>query len=166
MPIVPTPPDTVVQSTHALVVRAKGTIIGAINAWRDNMERPTTPLFEFGNVSGRYTQESPHSQVSGTPFEQMPQNNSNQTITVQRYELYEAPFEEAFGTNDITMLNMQLAALDLEESWVTPSNEGNYRNVYRGSWFTSRARNFEAGAAREVNTNIGVNYTTKVKLFV
>lgn len=168
MPIVPTPPLTSTQTTHALVIRARGVMIGAVNSWRDNMTRETSQLFEFGNVTGPYTSESPNSQVSGNAFEKTPNNVTNTSLTVRRYELYQQPFETVFGTSDVTMLSSQLAALDLEESWTTPvaGGAGSYRNVYRGCWFSGRARGFEAQGNREVNTEIQIEYTSKLRVAV
>ena len=164
MAIIPTPPLTSAQTTHALIIRASGQVIGAINEFNDNMSRNVTELFEFGNVTGPYSTEGPHAGVSGNPFEKVPGNLTNMTISVQRYEIYLKPFETVFGTTDLTMLTMQLVAIDLEEAWVTPDAAGDYRNVYRGCWFADRGRNKSATSDRIVNTNVTIHYTSKVKL--
>ena len=128
------------------------------------MTRNVTELYEFGNITGPYSTEGPHAAVSGQPFEKVPGNQTNTTISVQRYEIYTKPFELVFGTPDLTMLTMQLVAIDLEESWVTPAASGNYRNIYRGCWFSDRGRNKSATSDRIVNTNVTVHYTSKLKL--
>lgn len=164
MATIPTPPNTSAQTTHALIIRAGGQVIGAINEFNDNMSRGTTPLYELGNVTGKYSTEGPHATVSGNPFEIIPGNISNTTISIQRYEIYLEPFETVFGTPDLTMLSMQLVAIDIEEAWVTFDATGNYRNSYRGCWFSDRGRNKSATSDRVVNTNATVQYTSKLRL--
>lgn len=158
-----TPPNTRTQTSHAMTIHAKGSMIGAINEWNPEQTMGTTEVFEFGQVTG------PYGHQFGTPYEKVPGNISGQTIRVRRYDIYTAQMESAFGTINLEMLssdpgmaNGGTGHLDLRESWHTPGGANDYTVLYKGCWFSNIGRTHSTTGDRIVNVNATIEYTQKV----
>ncbi len=155
------PPNTRTQTSHGLTIHANGIIIGTVNQWAPDQSLAITPVFEFGSVTG------PFGNLYGTPYEQVPGNVSGMQIRVQRFDIYTAQMEEAFGTRDLVMLTADPGQTDvtgqltLREEWRTPNNENDYNIIYDGCWFSNIGRTFQTTDNRIVNVNATIMYTSK-----
>lgn len=156
-----TPPNTRTQTSHALVIYANGVPIGAINQWNPDQTLGVTPVFEFGSFTG------PFGTDFGSPYETIPGNLSNMQIRVQRYDLYTAQMERAFGTADLHMLTREVGdpqvtgALTLREKWAAPNQQDRYALIYEGCWFTNIGRTLQSTDNRIVNVSATIVYTYK-----
>lgn len=149
------PPNTTVQLSHAMAIRAAGQTIGAINSWAPKQTRSISELYEFGQG----VSSAQFGLGNGEPFAKVPNNVSGMTIDVNRYDLYPRRMETAFGTADLSMLSSQNSELELREGWVSPNNENNYSKVYSGCWFSSIGRTITATGERIVNVSATIEYT-------
>jgi hypothetical protein len=148
-------PETLVRTTHSLTIRANGIAIGLINGWNPTISRTVTPIYQIGTIINRT--------ASGDPVEKVPGNVTGQTIAVQRYDLYTARMEIAFGTPDIMMLTRQDRAFTVRESWRFPDDQGGGTEVviYEGCWFSNIGKNYRSDGDRIVNVNATLEYTKR-----
>jgi hypothetical protein len=151
-------PETVTQLSHALVIKASGVAIGCINEWAPKQTRTITELYEFGQITG------PYSQLPGEPYEKVPGNISGMTMDVQRYDIYTRQMELAFGTPDLTMLSNQSVAFEVREQWLSPGGTDNYAMLYRGCWFSDVGRTLSSTGDRLVNVRATLHYTRKERV--
>jgi hypothetical protein len=135
------PPDTIVRSTHAVTIKFNGQTIGLINSWQPQQQRQMTPIYEL-NVD-----------TSGLMVEHVPGNNQNQTIQVNRYDVWNERMEQVFGTQDLIMLANQKSPFQIEEYWTKPDNSVEVWR-YEGCWFSSIGRNFQSTDNRVVHTSV------------
>ena len=146
-------PQTQVRTSHALKISANGVTVGLINGWNPTQSRTVTPIFEISR------------DTSGAPVEYMPGNLSAQSVTIARYDTYQARLEEAFGTPDLTMLSRQSEPFSVIEVWANPDpSQSEERFMYDGCWFTSLGRTLSSNDTRVVNVNATLVYTKKMKL--
>jgi len=156
----PTPPNTVAQLSHAMVIRASGAggnaTIGAVNQWSPRHDRALQDLHEFGQTTaapfGRYAQNP------GEPFEVVPGNITGMQIDVARWDLYVDQMETAFLTPDLTMLSNQFDSFTLREIWTAPAATNNYAKLYQGAWFGNIGRTIDAKGDRSINVNAQIRY--------
>lgn len=158
------PPNTRTQTSHSLVIVANGIPIGAVNQWNPDQTLATTPLFEFGSFTG------PFGTDFGSPYETVPGNLSNMQIRVQRYDLYSAQMERAFGTRSLEMLTREVGdpnitgALTLRERWTAPNTQDRYAMLYEGCWFTNIGRTYSSTDSRIINVNATIVYTSRTRV--
>jgi len=155
----PSPPGTLVRTSHSLTIRVKGVTIGLINGWNPTQSRTITPIYQIATFD-RGTR-------SGDPVEKVPGNVTGQTIGVQRYDIYTDRMETAFGTADLSMLSVQLDPFDVVEKWMFPQTDlrpqGGIEYVtYTGCWFSNIGRNFRSDGDRIVNVNGTLEYVRRV----
>lgn len=156
-----TPPSTKTQTSHALAIQANGQIIGTINKWAPKQNLSVGEVFEFGQVTG------PYGKTFGTPYEKVPGNMGGMSISVGKYDLYEAQFERAFGSLDLTMLTNETGTpgesgiLTLREVWAAPNPAQRYQVVYLGCWFSDIGRSFSTSDNRIINVDATVEYTER-----
>ena len=168
MPSVFTPPNTIAQTSHALVIRvipsngpiaggASDTIVGAVNEWQPAMTRALTDLFAFGAVEGAADAVGP-----GEPFEVVPGNVGGLQISLRRWDLFNSQLETAFtGSNvDLSMLSAQLNKFRVQEVWSRPDGT-KYRWTYEGCWFADMGRQHAATNERTVNAGGTIRYTRR-----
>ena len=140
-------------------------MIGAINSWGPKQTLAITAVYEFGQVTGPYGYEF------GAPYEKVPGNISGQQIEVNRYDIYTAQMETAFGSADLSMLsndpgvaNGGTGIMDVRERWITPGNAHNYDDVYLGCWFNSLGRTLATSDDRIVKVSATLEYTRKIRI--
>lgn len=144
-----TTPKTNTRLDHAVTITVDGKIIGLIQEWGPAQSRGMTPVYELNAAS------------SGTILEYAPGNMSNQTITVNRYDLYTKRMEQAWGANfNIGMLSDQSVSLTILESWVNPDGT-TLTNIYSGCWFQQLGRTHSANGDRITKVNASLVYTKK-----
>lgn len=160
------PPNTLTQTSHAVTIHSNrsGILIGAINQWNAEQSMATTPVYEFGSVTG------PYGTIFGEPYERVPGNISGQTISIQRYDVYTSQMESAFGTarldnlsSDPGMPNGGTGHLDIRDSWRSPDGSNNYSIIYCGAWFTRIGRTLTTSGDRLVNVNATLEYTHRMR---
>lgn len=154
----PSPPGTLVRSSHSLTIKVNGEIIGLINGWNPTISRTITPVYQIAtfHINTR----------SGDPVEKVPGNITGQTIAVQRYDIYTKRMEIAFGTTDLMMLTQQLDPFEVIERWQYPDTQlrpGNGTEIisYGGCWFSNIGRNYRSDGDRIVNVNATLEYTKR-----
>jgi len=145
-------PNTLTRLDHAVTISVNGVTIGHIQEWGPQQSRGMTPVYELNSAS------------SGTIVEHAPGNMSNQTITVNRYDLYSTRMEKAWGRNfSITLLADQNESLMIFEGWKNPDGTV-LTNVYEGCWFTQIGRTHSAQGDRITKVNASLVYTKKYTL--
>lgn len=144
------PPNTLVRTSHALSIRARGITVGMIQTWNPTQGRAVTPCFEI-NLAG-----------DGSPVEKVPGVLNALTIQVTRYDLYKRRMEAAFGTVDFEMISNQADPIQVMELWRHPDStmEG---WLYVGCWFSNVGRTYSATDARVVQVNATLEYTRKFR---
>lgn len=157
-----TPPNTRTQTSHPLVILANGQPIGAINSWQPEQTMDVNPVHELGSFTG------PFGGVFGQPYEMVPGNITGMTIRVDRYDLYSAQMERAFGTADLEMLSNDpgdpnvTGLFTLRERWISP--QARYAIQYEGCWFTNIGRTISSTDNRIINVNASLVYTAKTRI--
>lgn len=119
-------PDTISRTTHGLVLRINGRIIGAVDNFTFSSSQDLAEEFELG----RY---------DGLPNHLTPGNLSGRTISLNRVDLYTDIFEDmtqgrggAFGTGsrvDLVHLGLARIPFTLDEAWDAPDVQPS--RVYR-----------------------------------
>ena len=155
----PSPPGTLVRTSHSLTIRVGGHTIGLINGWNPTISRTVTPIYQIATY---YLQVR-----SGDPVENVPGNVTGQTIGIQRYDIYTDRMETALGTTDLMMLSSQLDPFDVVEKWQFPNTArkpggGIEFITYTGCWFSNIGRNYRSDGDRIVNVNGTLQYTRRV----
>lgn len=145
------PPNTMVRTSHALKIKARGVTIGVIQTWAPTMSRTVTPCHEI-NLAG-----------DGNPVEKVPGATTGTTIQVTRYDLYKSRMEAAFGTIDFNMISDQHDPLQLREVWRHPDVTQECW-LYVGCWFSNIGRNYSAVDNRLVLVNATLEYTRKMRI--
>lgn len=143
-------PNTNARLDHAVTIYVNGTAIGQIQEWGPQQSRGMTPIYELNSAS------------SGNIIEYAPGNMSNQTITVNRYDLYNSRMEQAWGKGfNIQNLSDQSTSLTISEGWTNP--DGTKLTVlYSGCWFTQLGRTHSASGDRIVKVGASLVYTSRV----
>lgn len=154
-------PQTKVVSNHGLLLyftpwNGSPILVAGIFQWDDNQSRQITPMWDFGNsIRG----ENDVQAISGEPFEAMPGNTSNTTVTINRYDVYTKRFEQAFGTRDLDMLTKQKAPLRAEAFIHQPDNTLLFTRTYYGVWFQTKGTRHDAKGDRIVQVNATAFFT-------
>lgn len=146
------PPETVARTCHSLSIVVKGKRIGLINGWNPQQSRDVTPIYEI-NV-----------ETSGLPLENIPGNVRGLTIAINRYDIWLAKMEDAFGTVDLTMLSNQKAPFSVQEEWTYPDGVTKEVWEYSGVYFTNIGRNYRSDDQRIVNVSAQLVYVHKARI--
>lgn len=101
-------PNTRTRLSHALTIRVRGRIIGAIHSWAPSTSRTVDTEFEVETNS------------NGMPVDQVPQTVDRREIRIARYDTYPAIMEEVFGTSELITLTDQFQPFTLREVWRGP----------------------------------------------
>ena len=147
------PPNTLTKTSHSLTIIFHGKPIGLINTWNPQQQREITPIYEL-NV-----------ETSGLPYENIPGNVKGLQITVNRYDLWKAPMETAFGVSIVSsdMLSNQQAPFSVQERWTAPNGTTETWS-YNGCWMSNVGRNMQSTDARIVNVNATLVYLYKSRV--
>jgi len=145
-------PVTNTRLDHAVSIYVNGIRIGLIQEWSPQQSRGMTPVYELNAAS------------SGTIIEYAPGNMSNQTVGVNRYDLYKKRMEQAWGAGfSIQMLSDQSTSLTVMEKWDNPDGTGT-QCIYEGCWFQQLGRTHQAQGDRITKVNASLVYTKKITL--
>lgn len=155
----PSPPGTLVRTSHSLTIKVNGQVIGLINGWNPAISRTITPIYQIATFH--------MGTRSGEKVEAVPGNITGQTIGIQRYDLYTSRMEQAFGTTDLTMLSNQLDPFEVIERWQfpdTPMRPGGGNEIlrYTGCWFSNIGRNYRSDGDRIINVNATLEYVRRM----
>lgn len=149
-------PTTNSRSNHAIAIRVNGITIGRIQSWAPNQSRTVTPVYELNadNPAAR----------GGAIIENVPGNLTGLTISVTRYDLYAARFEEVWGSDfSFQLLTEQDVGLRITEHWSNPDNTVE-EWLYEDCWFTSVGRNHAVQGDRIVMVNGTLQYARVTKI--
>jgi hypothetical protein len=153
-------PFTTTVTSHGLLIKTGKEVVGCISKFGPSMSRTVTPVFEFGSQTTGTGGDV--SADAGEPYENVPGNISGTQINIERYDIYTARFERAFGTNDLVMLTRQDKPIQLIEFLAGPAdNNLTFTTVYYGVWFTSLGRDYSADGDRIVKVSAQAMYTRK-----
>lgn len=166
----PQPPLTQTASAHAITIRTdRGLKVGRIQSWAPSMSRAVDTVFEV------------QANNTGEPVERVPQNQENNRISVERYELYNAHMGEALGvptvnvgsstpadtgsSNSIDLVNLtrQIKPFNIREVWRDPF--GSIRAyLYVGIWFADWGITIASTDDRIVKGRATLEFTRRIRL--
>lgn len=151
-------PRTRTRTSHALLIRvAGGRVIGAANGFTHTQTRDVEEAFEVDAGS----------QGHG-PVDMIPQTVSRRTLQIQRYDLFQRPMEEAFGTGfEYVSLADQSQPFSLRTAWRSPVGAvlgGRRVYEYTGCYFTRIGRVARSDDNRIVNVDAEIIYATRKRV--
>ena len=152
------PPLTQTASSHSISIKTdRGLKVGRIQNWSVNMSRAVDTLFEVGLGN------------SGEPIERVPQAQTTNSISVDRYELYTSHMGEAFGVpvvgNSVDLVNLTLQAKPfyIRELWRDPF--GDIRAyAYLGCWFSNIGTTIASNDDRIIKSRATLEFTRRIKI--
>ena len=115
------------------------------------------------------TQYEIHRYNTGEPIERIPQVQTGNSISVDRYELYTFHLGEAFGVpvmgggTDLVNLAMQIKPFQVREMWRDPFGEIRCY-IYVGCWFSNIGQTISATDDRIVKVRSTLEFTRKLRL--
>jgi hypothetical protein len=114
-------PVTQIRTSHAISIKAGGQVIGQIQSWGPHQSRDVRTKYEINAVG------------TGAIAEQIPGNQTGQTLQVVRFDLYKAKMEEVWGL-DRPMLALcdQQNPFDVEEKWIKYGDDA--KGPWEGQW--------------------------------
>lgn len=138
-------PTTRARLSHALTIRARGRIIGAIHQWSPAQSRTVDTEFEI----------EPNSY--GMPVDLVPQRVERREIRIARYDTYPEIMEEVFGTSELIVLADQYRPFTLREVWRGPPITANFTNPLGGlsGLLNSVGASGAAGTVDRANATVG-----------
>lgn len=101
-------PNTRTRLSHALTIRARGRIIGAIHQWNPAQTRTIDTEYEV------------EPNAVGMPTELVPQIVDRREIRIARYDTYPEIMEEVFGSSELVVLSDQFRPFSVRETWIGP----------------------------------------------
>lgn len=151
-------PRTRTRTTHGLAIRvAGGRIIGAIHGFTHQTSRDIDDEWEV-NVAAR----------GAGPSDMVPQNVTERSIRIERYDLYVRHMEEVFNsTGEMISLSDQFRPFTLRTIWQSPVGivlGGRRVYEYRNCWFRSIGRTARADGDRIVNVDAELVYQERRRL--
>ena len=155
------PPQSQTASSHSISIRnERGLKIGRIQNWSPSMSRVIDSEFENDANS------------AGEPVERVPQIQSGNRISVDRYELYTFHIGQAFGTpvvnqdrrnGDLVSLSQQVRPIGIREIWRDPF--GAIRAyAYVGVWFSDLGLTISATDDRIIKARATLEFTRRIRL--
>lgn len=148
-------PRTRTRTSHGLLIRvAGGRVIGAVNGFTHSQQRQVDEEFEVDANAKGYA-----------PVDQVPQNITTRTLSIQRYDLWQRPIEEAFGTGfEYINLADQARPFVLRTIWRSPVGSllgGRRVYEYTGCYFTRFGRTMRSDDNRIVNADAEIVYALR-----
>jgi hypothetical protein len=157
------PPLTQTASSHAVTIRSnKGIKIGRIQSWSPQISRNIETVYEVQQLA------------VGEPIERVPQNQTGNRVSVERYELYTFLLGEAFGVPisankavanaiDLYSLSLQSKPFNVREVWRDPF--GSLRAyLYAGCWFADSGYTISATDDRIIKARGTIEFTRRLRL--
>ena len=152
------PPMTQTASSHSVSIKTdKGLLIGRIQSWAPQLSRAVDTIYEV-HVNNR-----------GEPAERVPQAQTTNSLSVERYELYSLHMGEAFGAPsirsdaDLVSLTDQTKPFHVREMWQDPY--GTIRAYgYMGCWFSSLGITIAANDDRIIKARATLEFTRKIRI--
>lgn len=164
------PPLTRTVSAHSITIRTdSGIKIGRIQSWGPSLARTIDTLYEV------------QANNTGEPLERVPQIQTGNKISVERFELYTAHIGEAFGTptlrigsespaesgssnpRDLVNLTRQIKPFNVREVWRDPY--GDIRAyMYVGIYFSDLGITIAATDDRIVKSSATLEFTRRIRL--
>lgn len=125
-PFTPNPPANPggTKSTHWVVIRANGKIVGRIQSFAPTQSRTITRIFELNRYS------------TGRGVDLVPGVVNDDVVDVEGLELWTEPLEEALGASSsgiLASLADQYIPFEFEEVWERPDG-GRQTITYYGSF--------------------------------
>ena len=148
-------PVTRTRTSHGLLIRvAGGRTIGAVNGFTHRQSREVQDEFEC-DVNA----------VGYGPVDIVPQNITTRTLSIKRYDLWQRPMEEAFGTSgELVALADQSRPFVLRSVWRSPVSSllgGRRVYEYTGCYFTSFGRTASSTDSRIINVDAEITYVLR-----
>lgn len=146
------------RTSHGLTIRvAGGRIIGAIYGFTHNQTRQLDEEWEI-NIGAR----------GAAPSDIVPQNVTERSLRINRYDLFTRNMEEVFNrTGEIATLSDQFRPFTLRTIWQSPVGivlGGRRVYQYTGCWFRSIGRTARADDNRIINVDAELIYQDRVRL--
>lgn len=151
-------PRTRTRTSHGLLIRvAGGRIIGAVHQFQHRQDRDIRDIFEVEANARGYG-----------PADILPGNQTARTLSISRYDLWQRPIEEAFGTGfEYVNLADQARPFVLRTIWRSPVNPllgGRRVYEYTGCYFRSFGRTAAATDNRVVNVQAEIVYVQRKRV--
>jgi len=145
-------PFTKAITQHIVSIRVNGQTVGYIQQWNASQRKDLTRVYEINAAT------------SGRAVEIVPGNTTEDTITVNRYDIYKKLMWKAFGfAATIVHLSDHLRAFDVKEIWKTPQGE-TYGTLYTGCWFSDTGRDIGATGERVMMARGTLSVTDRIPL--
>lgn len=152
------PPLTQTASSHSVSIKTdKGIKIGRIQSWAPQLARTVDTLYEV------------HKYNRGEPIERVPQAQTGNSISIERYELYTYHLGQAFGVpllgdnTDLSNLTLQLKPINVREIWRDPYG-GTRAYMYYGCWFSNLGITISANDDRIIKCRATLEFTRKITI--
>lgn len=148
-------PRTRTRTSHGLLIRvAGGRVVGAVNGFTHTQTRDVEDEFEVDANATGYA-----------PVDLVPQNTTTRSLLIQRYDLFQSPIEEAFGTGfEYVNLADQSRPFVLRTIWRSPVGSlfgGRRVYEYTGAYFTRFGRTARSDDNRIVNVDAEIVYALR-----
>lgn len=145
-------PRTRTRTSHGLLIRvAGGRVVGAVNGFTHTQTREVEDAFELNSTAVGYG-----------PVDQIPQNITQRSLSIKRFDLWQRPMEEAFGVSgEFVTLADQSRPFVLRSIWRSPVGSllgGRRVYEYTGCYFTSFGRTASTTDNRIINVDAEITY--------
>lgn len=141
-------PLTRVANQHIISIRFRGVTVGLIQQWTITQNRGMKPIYELNNIT------------SGRRVDIVPGNVDALNVKVQRYDLVSQRMHQAFGfAASAIHLADHTTPFDVQELWVEPNGNSLTGTIYRGCWFSSIGRSYNATGDRVIMADASLEIT-------
>jgi hypothetical protein len=149
-------PSTRARLSHAYTLRtARGSVVGAVFR---------TEVRQARNVEKEYeVDKDAHGEIADL----VPQEMTEQSFSVARFDLYTDLMEEAFTDFELVKLTDQRAGFQLREIWRAPTSVLNSRGKrynYKPVFFESLGREVSTESDRVVRVNAQLVWLDRIKV--
>jgi len=148
------PPQTPHVTSHGIQIKVRGKVVGSITNLKPGIpNRAFTQIYELNPLS------------SGHIIDQVPGNLTGFEVTCQRADIWNEPFELAFG-GDMSIyeaIGNQNVPFELYEYLWFPNGYKRI-SVYRQTWIRSVSRTYDTGRDRVVLVDGSFVYVRKDRI--
>lgn len=152
------PPLTATATSHAITLRTdRGLKIGRIQSWAPALSRDIDTIWEV------------QAEATGEPLERAPQVQRQNTLSIERYELYTFHIGEAFGVPvingevDLVNLTRQVKPFNVREIWRDPFSDLR-AYAYIGCWFSNWGITIAANDDRIIKARATLEFARRIRL--
>lgn len=153
-------PKTRTRTSHGLLIKvAGGRVIGAVQGFNHSQSRDLEAVFDVEADAKGYG-----------PADLVPGNVTTRSISITRYDLWQRPCEEAFGTGfEYVNLADQARPFALRTTWRSPVTGGvliGGRRVYEytGCYFSRIGRQASVTDSRIVRVDAEITYVGRRRI--